>query len=68
VNLQTLVALMIVALAVAGLMRGLLRRRKFNFERETLCGCSTPKHSVKESSIVFHARKGERPRIILKAK
>ena len=68
VNLQTLVALMIVAVAVAGLLWGLLRRRKFSFERDTLCGCSTPSRSVQESSIVFHVRKGERPRIIVKPK
>jgi len=68
VNLQTLVALMIVAIAAAGLLWGLLRRRKFSFERDTLCGCSTPSGSTREGSIVFHARKGERPRIIVKPK
>lgn len=68
VNLQTLAALMIVAIAAAGLLWGLLRRRKFSFERDTLCGCSAANRSVNESSIVFHARKGERPCIIIKAK
>ena len=68
VNLQTLVALMIVAIAAAGLLWGLLRRRKFSFERNVPCGCSTPGPSVNKSSIVFHARKGERSRIIVKAK
>ena len=68
VNLQTAVALLIVAIAAAGLLWGLLRRRKFSFERDTQCGCSMPSRSANESSIVFHARKGERPRIIVKAK
>jgi len=68
VNWQTAMALMIVALAAAGLLWGLLRRRKFSFQRDTHCGCSTPSHSASGSSIVFHARKGERPRIIIKQK
>jgi len=59
---------MIVAIAATGLLWGMLRRRKFSFERDTLCGCSAPSRSVNEGSIVFHARKGERPRIIVKGK
>lgn len=59
---------MIVAIAAAGLLWGLLRRRKFSFQRDTLCGCSAPSRSAHEGSIVFHARKGERPRIIVKPK
>jgi len=66
VNWQTAVALTIVAVAATGLLWGLLRRRKFNFHRDTHCGCSTPSHSASGSSIIFHARKGERPRIIIK--
>jgi hypothetical protein len=68
VNWQTAAALVIVALAATGLLWGLLRRRKFNFPRDTHCGCSTPKRSATESSIIFHARKGERPQIIVKNK
>jgi hypothetical protein len=68
VNWQTAVALLIVALAAAGLLWGMLRRRKFNFQRDTHCGCSMPNPSASGSSIVFHARKGERPRIIVKNK
>ena len=59
---------MIVALAAGGLLWGLLRRRKFSFQRDTHCGCSTPSRSASEGSIIFHARKGERPRIIVKNK
>jgi hypothetical protein len=68
VDLQTSVALLIVAIAAAGLLWSLLRRRKFSFERDTQCGCSTPSRSATGGSIVFHARKGERPSIIVKGK
>lgn len=59
---------MIVTLAAAGLLWGLLRRRKFNFQRDTHCGCSSPSDSARDHSIVFHVRKGERPQIIVKNK
>ncbi len=68
VNWQTVVSLMIVMLAAAGLFWGWLRRRKFSFARDTHCGCSAGPHSPNSSSIVFHARKGERPQIIVKSK
>ena len=68
VNLQTAIALMIVAIAAAGLLWGLLRRRKFSFERDSLCGCSAASRSPNEGSIIFHARKGERPSVTVKAK
>jgi len=68
VNWQTAVALMVVAVAATCLLWGLLRRRKFNFQRDTPCGCSTPSNAASGSSIVFHARKGEQPRIIIKHK
>ena len=68
VNWQTVVSLIIVALAVAGLLWGRLRRRKFSFARDTHCGCSAHDPAPNLSSIVFHARKGERPQIIVKTK
>ena len=68
VNWQTVVSLIIVMLAAAGLFWGWLRRRKFSFARDTHCGCSAAPHSPNPSSIVFHARKGERPQIIVKSK
>jgi hypothetical protein len=68
VNWQTAVALTIVALAAAGLLWGMLRRRKFSFQRNTHCGCSGSNPRIGGSSIIFRARKGERPRIIVKAK
>lgn len=63
---QTVVSLVIVALAAAGLLWAKFRKRKFNFHRDTHCGCSTPDQSTTHQSIVFHARKGERPQVIVK--
>jgi hypothetical protein len=61
-------ALAIVALSVALLAWSRLRRRKFQFGRDTHCGCSSPAGSAPKSSIVFHARKGETPQILVKMK
>jgi len=69
VNWQTTAALIIVAIAAVSLLWPFVRRRRgFSFERDTHCGCSSPADSAHESSIIFHARKGERPRIIVKNK
>jgi hypothetical protein len=67
-NWQQAVSLAIVA-SVAGLfLWGQFRRRKFSFERDTHCGCSARGPSAEKSSIVFHARKGERPEVVVKMK
>lgn len=68
VNWQTVVSLIIVMLAAAGLFWGWLRRRRFSFVRDTHCGCSGSAPSPNPSSIVFHVRKGGRPQIIVKSK
>jgi hypothetical protein len=65
---QQLVSLVIVAVAASALGWSRIRRRKFSFERDTHCGCSAPNSSSPQSSIVFHARKGERPAILMKMK
>jgi hypothetical protein len=65
---QQLVALIIVVAAAGLLAWGRLRRRKFDFRRDTHCGCSAPVGSASQSSIVFHARKGESPRVVVKLK
>ncbi len=44
------------------------RPRKFDFHRDTHCGCSGGSQTTEKSSIVFHARKGERPEITVKMK
>jgi len=62
---QQLVSLMIVGAAATLLLWSRFRPRKFSFERGTHCGCGGggqgPRHSV-----VFRARKGERPQVLVK--
>jgi len=68
VDWQQAIALLIVASAVGLLVWGRLRRRRFNFARDTHCGCSTAGAAASQQSIVFRARKGERPQILMKTK
>jgi len=64
---QQAVSLLIVA-ATAGLfLWARFRRRKFSLERDTHCGCASPGGPASKGSIVFRARKGERPQIIVKS-
>lgn len=63
---QQAVSLVFVVAAASLLAWGRLRRRKFSFERDTHCGCSAIGDLAPQRSIVFHARKGERPEIRLK--
>lgn len=65
---QQLVALVIVATAAGCLLWGRVGRRKFQFGRDTHCGCSSPARTGMQSSIIFHARKGETPRVLVKMK
>jgi hypothetical protein len=65
-NWQQAIALAVVAVVAGLFLRGCLRRRKFSFARDTHCGCSSTGRSVDKSSIVFHARKGERPAVTVK--
>jgi hypothetical protein len=68
-NWQQAISLAIVALAVVLLLWGRFRPRKFSFERDTHCGCSaTAEPSAQKSSIVFHARKGERRAVVVRMK
>jgi hypothetical protein len=69
VNWQQIISLAIVALAAGLLWRGRFRPRKFSFQRDTHCGCSAPEASpVQKSSIVFHARRGERRAVVVRMK
>ena len=63
---QQLVSLCIVAAAVVLLVARKFRRARFSFERETHCGCSAGGQSSPQGSIVFHARKGQRPEVLVK--
>lgn len=62
---QQLASLSIVVLAAALLLWGKLRRRRFSFEHDTHCGC-TAAGPVSRSTIVFHARKGQRPEVVVR--
>lgn len=63
---QQLVALAIVAVAAGLLARSRFQRRKFSFERDTHCGCAASGSAARQSSIVFRARKGQRPEVLVK--
>lgn len=64
-NWQQLVSLTIVGVAAALLLRNQFRRRKFSFARDTHCGCGGG-HNDRPPSVVYRARKGERPQIVIK--
>jgi hypothetical protein len=63
---QQPLALIIVASAAALLVWGRMRRRKFQFGCKAGCGCSSPSGAGNQSTIVYHARKGEQPRVFVK--
>jgi hypothetical protein len=64
---QEISALSIVAMTAAIFCLRKFRKKKFDFRRDTHCGCSAAGNSPK-NSIVFHARKGERGQVIMKMK
>jgi len=64
---QETAALAIVATVTALFAWARLRPRKFSFQRDTHCGCASPAAPPK-SSIIFHARKGERGQIVMRMK
>ena len=63
---QQMVSLVIVGAAAGLLMRSRLRQHKVGFAHGVPCGCSAGPGSATKSSIVFHARKGERPEVRVK--
>jgi hypothetical protein len=65
---QTVTALLIVALGATGLLWAKFRRRKFNFHRDTHCGCAPPR-PVHDPSIHYFPRPQRRaPQVIVKKK
>ena len=62
---QQIAALMIVAVTGALFVRARLHRRKGKLPCDSQCGCSNTANPPKET-VVYHARKGERPEIIVK--
>jgi len=69
VNWQQIISLAIVALTAGLLAWGRFRPRKFSFQRSTHCGCPAQGEPfAQKSSIVFHARKGERREVVVRMK
>jgi hypothetical protein len=65
---QETTALLIVAATAALFGMARLRRRRFSFERDTHCGCVSPSRSGSAGSILYKARKGCVPQVIVKMK
>jgi hypothetical protein len=65
---QELVSLTIVSAAAVLLLRAKFRPRKFSFQRDTHCGACAHANSVPQHTIIFRARKGERPQVVIKPK
>ena len=63
---QQPLALIIVATAAALLVWPRVRRRKFQFGCQSHCGCRSPAADGNKSEIIYHARKGETPRVFVK--
>jgi len=65
-NWQQAVSLGIVSVTAAVFLWRRLRPRKFNFERDTHCGCAAGRNHSPPPRVIYRARKGERPQVILK--
>jgi len=63
---QQVASLTIVAGAASALLGSKFRRRRFSFQRDTHCGCSSIASPVSQSSVVYRARKGKRPEVLVK--
>jgi hypothetical protein len=68
VDWQQIVSLSIVGITAAALLWSKFRPRKLSLQRATHCGCASPSQSASQSSIIFRARRGERPQILIKMK
>ena len=63
-----MVSLLVVASAAVLLAGSKFRRWKFSFEWDTHCGVAAVQEASPQSSIVFRARKGERPEVRVRMK
>jgi hypothetical protein len=62
---QQSVSLLIVGVTALAFASRKLRRRKFDFAKDTHCGCGSSQDGARQS-IVLRARKGERRQVIVK--
>jgi len=65
---QQAISLTLVAGAATALLWGRFRRRTLRLGRDTHCVCAGRPGSASPNSIIFHARKGERPLVLVKMK
>ena len=65
---QEATALLIVAGTAGVFAWARLGPRRFSFERDSHCGCAAQAPSGMTGSILYRARKGERPQVIVKMK
>ena len=65
---QQVVSLTIVSAAAVLLLRRQFRPQKLSFQRATRCGSCAHANSVPQHTIIFRARKGERPQVVIKPK
>ena len=65
---QQLVSLTIVGAAAVLLLRARFRPRKLSFQHATRCGGCANANAVPQHTIIFRARKGERPQVVIKPK
>src|SRR5438045_5273584 len=61
---QQMVSLFIVAVTACALIGRKFRGQRFSFERDTHCGCAAVSRSAPQTSIIFRARKGQRPEVL----
>jgi len=62
---QQFVSLLIVAVAGCALVARKFRGPRFSFQRDTHCGCVAVSRSAPQTSIVYRARKGQRPEVLV---
>jgi hypothetical protein len=66
VDWQQGIALLIVGATAGAFVWNRARAKKFSFEKDTHCGCGKAGNIGPRQTIRFHARKGERSRVIVK--
>jgi hypothetical protein len=66
VNWQDIVAISVVATTAGLLLWGRFRKRRFNFQRDTHCGCTGSSDVNAGKSVVFHARRDGERKVIMK--